>query len=52
MKYMMMIAAAAMMYAMTPTVSFAQAGYNQRAVNNANAARASQQHYNNVTRRR
>lgn len=52
MKYVIAIAAAVMLYGMMPTVSSAQSGYNQRAYNNAAAAKASQQHYNNQTRRR
>ncbi len=52
MKYLIAIAAAVMMYATMPTSVSAQSGYNQRAVNNANAAKASQQHYNNQTGRR
>ncbi|MGE3247834.1 MAG: hypothetical protein AB7J19_16020 [Beijerinckiaceae bacterium] len=51
MKYVMALAAAAMMSAMIPVAASAQ-GWNQKAYNNSQAAKKSQQHYNNQTRRR
>lgn len=52
MKYLLLIAAATMMYVAIPQQEASAQGWNQRAYNNAQAAQKSQQHYNNMTRRR
>jgi hypothetical protein len=51
MRYIFAFVAAAMMSASAPSVSSAQ-GWNQKAYNNSQAAKKSQQHYNNQTGRR
>lgn len=51
MKYIVAFAMAAMLYTAAPTVASAQ-GWSQKAYNNSQSAKTSQQQYNKQTKRR
>lgn len=51
MQFIVAIAAAVMFYSAAPTVASAQ-GWNQKAYNNSQSAKTSQQQYNRQTNRR